>query len=286
MNEEGSRFSPGMAGSEAYTGVKPLDVILDARDAAGVSVRDAVAEIHAGDRNVPLRPLGRPLHAFIEAHIEQADALQCAEKTIGIVSGIQGTRRYRVTVCGEAAHAGTALRRDRKDALMAAARMVCSIDATAQQPDDLKLTVGLFNVFPNAPSVVPDKVFFSIDVRHNDTAVVDRMDAMVRAAVEREKGPCAAAIEQIAMAPSLDFSDDLRDVLSSVAADLDLSRMDVYSAAGHDARQMHYFCPTAMIFIPCRDGISHNPNEWAEPAHVTAGAKLLADTLWRIAERT
>ncbi len=74
-------------------------------------------------------------------------------------------------------------------------------------------------------------------------------------------------------------------MLSEVAAGLDLPMMDVYSAAGHDARQLHYFCPTAMFFIPCRDGISHNPNEWAEPAHVTAGARLLADTLWRIADK-
>lgn len=286
MNEEGSRFSPGMAGSEAYTGVKPLDVLLDVRDADGVSVREAVAQIHAGDVDVPLRPLGRPVHAFIEGHIEQADALQRAGKVIGIVTGIQGTRRYRVTVTGEAAHAGTALRRDRKDALMAAARMVCAIDEAAREPDDLKLTVGLFDVFPNAPSVVPEKVFFAVDVRHNDTAVVDRMDGIVRAAVEREKGPCTAALKQIAHAPSLDFSGELRAVLSQVAAGLDLPMMDVYSAAGHDARQLHYFCPTAMFFIPCRDGISHNPNEWAEPAHVTAGARLLADTLWRIADKT
>ena len=285
MNEEGSRFSPGMAGSEAYTGVKPLDVLLDVRDADGVSVREAVAQIHAGDVDVPLRPLGRPVHAFIEGHIEQADALDRAGKVIGIVTGIQGTRRYRVTVTGEAAHAGTALRRDRKDALMAAARMVCAIDEAARELDDLKLTVGLFDVFPNAPSVVPEKVFFAVDVRHNDTAVVDRMDGIVRAAVEREKGPCAATLKQIAHAPSLDFSGELRAVLSEVAAGLDLPMMDVYSAAGHDARQLHYFCPTAMFFIPCRDGISHNPNEWAEPAHVTAGARLLADTLWRIADK-
>ena len=286
MNEEGSRFSPGMAGSEAYTGAKPLDMLLDVRDDAGVSVREAVAQIHAGDCDIPLRDLGRPVHAFIEAHIEQADLLQRAEKVIGIVTGIQGTRRYRVTVAGEAAHAGTALRRDRKDALMAAARMVSSIDALAQQPDDLKLTVGLFNVFPNAPSVVPEKVFFSIDIRHNDTSVVDRMDGVVRAVIAREKGPCEAVIEQIAMAPSLDFSGDLRAVLSRIAADLDLPQMDVYSAAGHDARQLHYFCPTAMVFIPCRDGISHNPNEWAEPAHAAAGARLLADALWHLAVRT
>src|SRR5690606_32288338 len=110
-----------------------------------------------------------------------------------------------------------------------------------------------------------------------DTAVVDRMDGIVRAVVEREKGPCEVVLNQIAMAPSLNFSDDLRSVLSDVASKLGLPMMDVYSAAGHDARQLHYFCPTAMFFIPCRDGISHNPNEWAEPAHVTGGARLLAD---------
>lgn len=286
MNEEGSRFSPGMAGSEAYTGAKPLEVILNVQDTDGISVREAVRRIHASDDAVPIRELGRPIHAFIEGHIEQSDTLQIADKTIGVVTGIQGTRRYRVTVTGEAAHAGTALRRDRKDALMAAARMVSAIDAATQERDDLKLTVGLFDVTPNAPSVVPERVFFSIDVRHNDTSVVDKTDKIIRALTEREKGPCAVAIDQIAKAPSLDFSPDLREVLAAVSADLRLPAMDVYSAAGHDARQLHYFCPTAMFFIPCRDGISHNPKEWAEPAHVTAGAQLLADTLWRIADKS
>ena len=286
MNEEGSRFSPGMAGSEAYTGTKPLDVLLDVRDADGVSVREAVAGIHATDVDVPVRALGRPAHAFIEAHIEQADMLQRAGKVIGIVTGIQGTRRYRVTVNGEAAHAGTALRKDRRDALMAAVRIVHAIDEAAREPDDLKLTVGLFDVTPNAPSVVPEKVFFAIDVRHNDTAVVDTMDGVIRATIERESAPCTAELKQIAHAPSLDFSGELRDVLAQGATRLGLPMMDVYSAAGHDARQLHYFCPTAMLFIPCRDGISHNPSEWAEPEHVTAGARLLADTLWRIADET
>jgi len=286
MNEEGSRFSPGMAGSEAYTGAKPLEVILNVQDTDGISVRDALRRIHASDDAVPIRELGRPIHAFIEGHIEQSDTLQIADKTIGVVTGIQGTRRYRVTVTGEAAHAGTALRRDRKDALMAAARMVSAIDAATQERDDLKLTVGLFDVTPNAPSVVPERVFFSIDVRHNDTSVVDKTDKIIRALTEREKGPCAVAIDQIAKAPSLDFSPDLREVLAAVSSDLRLPAKDVYSAAGHDARQLHYFCPTAMFFIPCRDGISHNPKEWAEPAHVTAGAQLLADTLWRIADKS
>jgi N-carbamoyl-L-amino-acid hydrolase len=125
-NEEGSRFAPGMTGSDVFTGTKSLDQVLPIRDAEGITIADAVSKILAGDRDVPLRPFGFPIAAYVEPHIEQASVLEKAGVPIGIVTGIQGTRRYRVRVTGEAAHAGTALRRDRRDALMAAVRMIAS----------------------------------------------------------------------------------------------------------------------------------------------------------------
>lgn len=283
MNEEGSRFSPGMAGSEAFTGVKSIETLHAVMDSAGISVAEAVAQVLGRDDNVPLRPFKRPVAAFIEAHIEQGPLLERFGIPVGIVSGIQGTRRYRVRVKGEAAHAGTANRSERKDALMAAVRMVAAIDREAIQPDDLKVTVGMFSVTPNAPSVVPSEVFFSIDVRHPDNAEVDRIDSFIRAVVEAEKGPCEVALNQIAHAPSLTFDPHIRQTLHMVANELGISVMDIYSAAGHDARQLHYVCPTGMIFVPCREGISHNPKEWAEPEHLLQGTQILADALWHLA---
>jgi N-carbamoyl-L-amino-acid hydrolase len=282
-NEEGSRFAPGMTGSEAFTGRKALEELLPIRDAAGVSIQEATEAIFARDEDVPHRKLGFPVAAFLEPHIEQGPLLEKAGIPVGVVTGIQGTRRYRVRVNGEAAHAGTALRDERKDALMAAVRMIAAIDREALNPDDLKLTVGLFEVHPSAPSVVPAEVNFSIDVRHPDNTVVERVDAAIRRIVEEQRGPCEVALKQIAFAPSVNFSETIRSLLTSVASELEIPAMDIYSAAGHDSRQLHYFCPTGMIFVPCKGGVSHNPKEWAEPEHLTAGTKLLADTLWRLA---
>lgn len=285
-NEEGSRFAPGMTGSDLFTGTKALDTVRTIRDADGVSVGEAIDAILAADDDVPLRPFGLPLAAYVEPHIEQASKLEQAGIPVGIVSGIQGTRRYRVAVNGEAAHAGTALRRDRRDALMAAVRMIAAMDDAAREPEDTLLTVGLMQVTPNAPSVVPEEVLFSIDLRHPDNSVVDRMDAAIRRIVEDHKGPCAAELRQIQHSPSLTFPEAMRGALTQAAHALGIPSMDVYSAAGHDSRQLHYVCPTGMIFVPCRGGISHNPAEWAEPEHLTAGTKVLADTVWTLAAQS
>jgi N-carbamoyl-L-amino-acid hydrolase len=283
-NEEGSRYAPGMTGSDCFTGTRQLDALLDDRDSAGVRLGDALAAVLAADRDVAHRPFGFPIAAFVEAHIEQGPLLERDGLPVGVVTGIQGTRRYRVRVTGEAAHAGTAARAERKDALMAAVRMIAAIEAEAQTPADTKLTVGLFEVTPNAPSVVPAEVRFSIDLRHPDNAVVDALDARIRALVAELAAPCSAELRQIQHSPSLTFDAGVRRAITEAAAALGIGHRDILSAAGHDARQLHYVCPTGMIFVPCRDGVSHNPAEWAEPADLTAGTRVLADTVWRLAE--
>ena len=281
-NEEGSRFAPGMPGSEVFTGKKSLDDAHASRDQTGILQGDAVREVLGRDVDIPIRDFGFPIHAYVEPHIEQGPLLEAAGIPIGVVTGIQGTRRYRVKVMGEAGHAGTALRAERRDALMAAVRMVAAIDRAALEPDDTKLTVGMFQVTPNAPSVVPSEVLFSIDLRHPDNDVVDAMDRKIREIVEAERGPCTVELKQIAHAPSLAFPREIRSLIAAAAAGEGIPAMDIYSAAGHDSRQLHYVCPSGMIFIPCRGGISHNPAEWAEPAHITAGAKVLANVIWQL----
>lgn len=285
-NEEGSRFAPGMTGSDLFTGTKSLEAVLPIRDADGISIGEAVGSILATDDDVPLRAFGLPIAAYVEPHIEQASVLERAGIPVGVVTGIQGTRRYRVRVLGEAAHAGTALRRDRRDALMAAVRMIRAMDEAAMEPPDSLLTVGMLQVTPNAPSVVPAEAFFSVDLRHPDNAVVDRIDADIRRIVEELKGECSVELKQIQHSPSLNFAPSIRGAIAEAAAARGIPAMDVYSAAGHDARQLHYVCPTGMIFVPCRGGISHHPDEWAEPEHLTAGAQVLADVVWNLASRS
>lgn len=285
-NEEGSRFAPGMSGSDVFTGTRQLETVYKDRDSDGVSFEDAVNAVLSADVDVPRRAFRLPVAAFVELHIEQGPILERAGTTIGVVTGIQGTRRYRVRVSGEAAHAGTAERAERKDALLAAARMINAMDQAASATAGVKFTVGMLNVKPNAPSVVPEEAFFSIDLRHPDNAVVDRLDGAFREIVEREAVPCKVELKQIQHSPSLEFDRRVRSVVAEVSAALGISNQDIYSAAGHDARQLHYVCPTGMIFVPCRDGISHNPAEWCEPNDVAAGARVLADVVWKLANQS
>jgi N-carbamoyl-L-amino-acid hydrolase len=278
-NEEGSRFSPGMSGSTLFTRARPLDEVMAQRDANGIVLREAARDVLSHDRDVPVKDFGRPVAAFIEAHIEQGPLLEKAGVPVGIVTGMQGTRRYRVKVKGEAAHAGTTIRSERRDAMMAAVRMISAIEAATMDPADVKLTVGLFQVTPNAPSVVPSEVLFSVDLRHPDNAVVDRVDEAIRRIVQDERGPCEAELNQIQYAPSLEFPQKIRDIIAAAADRCSIPTMDIYSVAGHDARQLHYVCPTGMIFVPCRAGISHNPEEWAEKDDLVACTKVLSETL-------
>jgi N-carbamoyl-L-amino-acid hydrolase len=285
-NEEGSRFSPGMTGSDLFSKTKTLDDLKDIRDSAGIRLEQALAQVLAADVEVPRRAFGFPVAAFVEAHIEQGPLLERAQIPVGVVTGIQGTRRYRVRVHGEAAHAGAAERHERKDALMAAVRIIAAIDIAALEPADTKLTVGLFEVTPNAPSVVPAGVLFSIDLRHPDNAVVDDLDIRIRELIESLRGPCRVEFKQIQHSPSLQFNPRIRARIAATADAIGIAHQDIYSAAGHDARQLHYVCPTGMLFVPCRDGVSHNPAEWAEPSDLTAGARVLADTVWHLANET
>ncbi len=283
-NEEGCRFSPGMTGSELYAGAKRLEDVAGLRDDAGEMLGDAISKVLAADRDVPLRQLGRAAAALVEPHIEQGPVLERAGIPVGVVSGIQGTRRYRVQVSGKAAHAGTAERAERRDALMAAVRMVAAIDRAARDPADIKLTVGLFQVTPNAPSVVPEQVLFSIDLRYPEDAVVERIDAAIRHIVAAEAPPCEAVLRQIQRNPTVTFSPAIRSLIGKTAGALAIGCRELASAAGHDARSLNEFCPTGMIFVPCRDGLSHHPAEWADPGDLAVGARVLTDVIWELAK--
>ena len=285
MNEEGSRFAPGMMGSAAFTGAAPLDEFLPIRDAAGVSVKDALAALRTAFPELPSRPLQRPVAAYVEAHIEQGPILEREGYAVGVVTGIQGKRTFRVSVRGEEAHAGTTSRRERKDALLAAVGMIHALEAAMQGAGDrVKFTVGKLDVTPNAPSVVPGKVIFSIDVRHVDSvtlvALADRIPAICAASA----GPCTVEVLELTNALSLDFPEKMTQLIRESAAALGIPTMDIHSAAGHDARFLHAVCPTGMIFVPCKEGISHNPRESAKAEDLAAGTRVLVNALVALAK--
>lgn len=283
LNEEGSRFSPGMMGSEAFTARRPIDQILAVKDADGTTTKDALDRVQAAFPDIPHRAFGFPIAAFLEAHIEQGPILEAKGLPVGIVTGIQGSRRYRVEVTGEEAHAGTAPRSERKDALFAALDMIGRMREAFSDPEDLvKFTVGLFEVSPNAPSVVPSRAFFSIDLRHPDWPTLKRLGDSIADICDQERGPCNVEVREIATAESLEFPKSIRDVMTTAARDLEIGNMPILSAAGHDARQLHYHCPTGMIFVPCEKGISHNEAESCEPEDLADGTRVLAATLLRL----
>lgn len=280
MNEEGSRFAPGMLGSSAFCGARSLESILAISDAEGISVKAALAQVDEALAHIPRRPLGGDLHAYVEAHIEQGPELERHDVPVGVVTGIQGKHTFRITVHGEASHAGTSMRRDRKDALQAAVAILATLATHLHDADDIvKFTVGRLDVTPNAPSVVPSKVVFSVDLRHPDSAILLELSARVESVCREKASPCRVEVERLSAAPSLTFPAHMQERIRTAAERLGLPSLAMPSAAGHDARYLHDICPSAMIFVPCKEGITHNEAEYSAPADLTAGACVLADVL-------
>jgi beta-ureidopropionase / N-carbamoyl-L-amino-acid hydrolase len=286
MNEEGSRFAPGMMGSAVFTGKRQLAEILPVRDRAGISVEDALKSVLNAEPDIPRRPLGFPVAGFLEAHIEQGRTLQDLGCSVGVVTGMQGKRTFRVDVMGEESHAGTTPRRARRDALTSAVAMVDALQtATWDANDTVRFTIGMFEVTPNAPSVVPGKVQFSIDLRHDDSAVIERLGNAIAGICDSTRGKCEVAVRELLYDAPLQFPEVMRSRIAGAAERLGISHMRLQSPAGHDARYLHYVCPTGMIFIPCKDGISHNEAESIAPSDASAGARILAETAFELANQ-
>ena len=286
LNEEGSRFAPGMMGSEAFAGLRPLDEIMAVTDRGGTSVADELQRALAATPGAERREIGFPVAAFVEAHIEQGPALERAGKPIGVVTGIQGVRRMRVRVTGEESHAGTTPKSARRDALWEAARLVDALQQTIHVDDEHRFTVGMMEIRPNVPSVVASEVLFSIDIRHPDSDTLARLQAEVDGTCRNALIACEVETWTIAEAPSIWFDDRVVDTIEAAAVGLGLGNMRLFSGAGHDARQLSLVCPTGMIFVPCEKGISHNEAENASPSDLADGARVLAETLVRLAVGT
>ncbi len=281
MNEEGSRFAPGMMGSAGFCGARSVGEIISVRDSQQKSVADCLAELNHALPEVALRPLGLSIHSYIEAHIEQGPVLEAHGLPIGIVTGIQGKRTFRVTVTGEESHAGTTPHRKRRDALLAATGMVQALERLCFDPLDItRFTVGMMRVEPNAPSVIPAKVVFSIDIRHESSERLIELGDAVAPLCEAHAGPCGVTVEELSTALSLEFPESIRSEIDAAAARLGLGHMRLLSAAGHDARYLNDHCETGMIFVPCLKGVSHHESESATASDLAAGARVLAEVIW------
>jgi N-carbamoyl-L-amino-acid hydrolase len=278
-NEEGSRFTPVMMGSGVFVGAFPLESTLQRADLEGVTVGQALKQIgYAGAEKIG----GRPVGAYFEAHIEQGPILEDTRNVIGVVVGALGLRWYDVVVTGQDAHAGPTPMRLRKDALVAASKMVAEINALAYryQPDG-RGTVGFMQVKPNSRNVIPGEVRFSVDLRHAEDAALDRMESEMRATCEglAQSGNVTANVERVANYPACNFDTGCVSAVRNAAQALGLSHMDIVSGAGHDAIYIARVAPTSMIFVPCEGGISHNEVENAKAEDLAAGCNVLLNVI-------
>ena len=278
-NEEGSRFLPVMMGSGVFTGRFTLDTALDARDTAGLSVRDELAAIgYAGTEAVG----GRPVGAYFEAHIEQGPVLEVEDKVIGAVTGSLGVRWYDVSVTGMEMHAGPTPMSVRKDALLAATELVQTVIQIANaNPPHGRGTVGVLNVYPSSRNVIPGRVDFTVDLRHIDAPTLEAMDLRMREAFEAiaQRHGVQLELRLAQYNRPTPFDPALIDMVRQGAARRGLPMMDIVTGAGHDAVHMAMVHPTAMVFVPCKDGVSHNEIEDAQPEHLEAGCNVLLDAM-------
>lgn len=285
MNEEGSRFAPGMMGSAVFARMRKFEDILRVQDSRGCSVREALDAVLEVEKNLPRRRIGFPVAGYLEAHIEQGPKLEAHAKTIGVVTGIQGKKTFRVEVQGEESHAGTSPRNKRRDALVSAVAIVDALQrATWDKEDTVRFTIGAFSVEPNAPSVVPGRVVFSIDLRHHSAELVRKLGAQIDPICQEARGKCQVKVQELLDDPPLQFPEAMRARIASAAERLGLPHEAIASPAGHDARYLHYVCSTGMIFIPCKQGISHNEAESITSSDAEAGARVLADVAFDLAQ--
>lgn len=283
-NEEGTRFAPSMMGSMAFTGLLDLQEVYQTTDTMGLSFGAELERI--GYRGEGLG--GLPIAAYFEAHIEQGPVLEEEGKTIGVVTGGQGQFWYDLVLEGQDAHAGSTPMARRRDALVGAAQIIQAVNCIASNfPPGGCATVGHLSVRPNSRNVIPGGVDMSIEIRHPDDAKRKEMDKAVRAAVSEaaELGRLKATLVQVLEQAAAQF--DIRCVLAvrEAASREGYAHVDMISGAAHDAIAIARIAPTAMIFVPCAGGISHNETESATPQDLAAGCQVLLRAMLEVSTR-
>jgi N-carbamoyl-L-amino-acid hydrolase len=282
-NEEGARFAPAMLGSGVVSGAYDVEFAYSRVDKSGLSFGDELARIgYRGD--APAAP--RAFSAMFEAHIEQGPILEHAGDTIGVVTGIQGAYWFDVTLDGQSCHAGPTPMDMRRDPWRAAAAIIAEGFAiAARNGPDGRFTVGDMKAEPGSRNTVPHRLTFPVDIRHPDMA---RLDAMV-AELRRFIAACCAeyriepGMEQTWRMPATTFDARLIDLIAESAASLGYRHRRIVSGAGHDSLHTAQFAPTAMIFVPCAGGLSHNEAESATPDDLAAGASVLLHAMLQAA---
>jgi N-carbamoyl-L-amino-acid hydrolase len=285
-NEEGSRFAPAMIASGVYAGVFEKDYAWSITDSGGKSLGDELKRIgYMGDMPCGSNPIG----ALLEVHIEQGPILEADNHQIGIVVGGQGQHWYDVRLKGQDSHAGSTPMPGRRDALVAAAEIITTVQALALEfaPQAVS-TVGEMLVMPNSRNTIPGEVFFTIDIRNPDEKVLAQMAAQIetRVAAIAGKHGVDCELNEIWDKAPVKFDPDCIAAVTEAADSLGYANQKMVSGAGHDACQICLVAPTSMIFVPCAGGLSHNEQESAEAEDLEAGCNVLLHAMLTLANKT
>ncbi|EXJ87979.1 hypothetical protein A1O1_04906 [Capronia coronata CBS 617.96] len=286
-NEEGARFNTGMLSSAVWAGKVSLEDAYNHTDSDGLRLEDELKNIgYLGP--IKASHTVNPLSAHFEYHIEQGPVLEDEGKSVGVVTGVQGMTWLMVTVNGRCQHCGTTPIDRRADALLAAAQMISRINTIAWENKGLT-TVGVINSEPQSPGTIPGTVTFSVDIEHLSNDTMDKMAQIVQeacASIAQSQG-CTVDIKQIWRSAAVEFHKDCVDAVRSSA--IELVGKDGYrelpAGAGHDSVNTSYTCPTSMVFIPSKDGISHHPSEYSTPEHCALGTQVLLNAVLRYDQR-
>lgn len=283
--EEGSRFPMTYWGSGNMTGVFSVQDAGEPRDESGVSLQSAMYENGFG-KGVFQSAYRTDISAFVELHIEQGKTLEMSGRDLGIVTSIAGQRRYLVTLEGECNHAGTTSMKWRKDPLAAGSRIIHELLLRAEeQPDELRLTCGKITAEPNVANVIPGRVQFSIDIRHQNQRVLEQFHEDMAVLINRichQKGIHAVIDEYMRIEP-VPMDERLKAAAFETALENGFSCEEMVSGAGHDAQMIGRCYPACMLFVPSRGGISHSPKEYTSARQLEIGVRALTDLLYKLA---
>ncbi|MBM7606550.1 allantoate deiminase [Metabacillus crassostreae] len=283
--EEGSRFPMTYWGSGNISGAKNPEDILNIKDSQGVSFEASMNKLQFGIGKYSL-PKRNDLDCFIELHIEQGVVLEKEKKTIGVVSHIVGQRRYNLTVIGESNHAGTTPMAWRKDAMYAAAQLIQSlIDRGKEMFSDLVVTVGQISLEPNIANVIPKKATFSVDIRHSKEDVLERFCDVIFKDLKMiaNKHQTQLEIDNWMNENPVLMSEQLNSLIQTILEKKQVPYMKMISGAGHDSQIFGQYCPTALIFVPSQNGISHSPLEFTNTKDLEVGIQVLMEALYELA---
>jgi hydantoinase/carbamoylase family amidase len=286
-SEEPTRYGVGCLGSRLMSGVMSADKAAKLKDSDGVAFGDFYHRAGAEGGLSDVRLERGHYHAFAELHIEQGPLLEKAGLPIGVVTAIAAPAALRVTYEGSGGHAGAVLMADRRDALLPAAKLALVIDEAARTLGgrDTVATTGVLDVHPRAINSIPSKTYLEIDVRDIDAARRDKVLERIRVRAKElgDEHHQTTTIEMINADPPATCDPNIVAAIEAACNEAELKSQRMISRAYHDSLFMAQICPTAMIFIPCRNGYSHRPDEYASPEAIEAGVRVLAGTLKRLA---